>query len=74
MPMKPDFKKLAEFYRAALLENILPFWEKHSIDRSGGGFFTCLAREGKVYDADKFVWLQARQTWLYQVPRRSQRY
>lgn len=47
------------------MDDILPFWEKHSIDARGGGYFTCLDREGAVYDTDKFVWLQCRQAWLF---------
>ncbi len=63
--MNSDFSLLAEKYREELLENIIPFWEKHSLDREHGGYFTCLDREGKVYDTDKFVWLQCRQVWTF---------
>jgi N-acylglucosamine 2-epimerase len=55
----------ASIYRKELLDNILPFWEQHSIDQENGGFFTCLDREGKVYDTDKFIWLQGRQVWCF---------
>jgi N-acylglucosamine 2-epimerase len=58
-------KDLAELYRNTLLDNILPFWSQHSIDRQYGGYFTCLDREGNVYDTDKFIWLQNRQVWTY---------
>jgi N-acylglucosamine 2-epimerase len=44
---------------------VIPFWEGHSVDRECGGFFTCLGRDGSVYDTDKFVWLQARQVWTF---------
>ena len=44
---------------------MLPFWEEHSIDGEYGGFFTCLLRDGQVYDTDKFIWLQARQVWTF---------
>ncbi|HEY1793977.1 MAG TPA: AGE family epimerase/isomerase [Opitutaceae bacterium] len=60
-----DFPGLAARYRAALLGDVIPFWEKHSIDRQAGGFFTCLGRDGGVFDGDKFVWLQARQVWTF---------
>lgn len=62
-----DFGGLAEHYRRALLENVIPFWERHSIDDECGGYFTCLDRRGKVFDTDKFVWLQARQVWMFSV-------
>lgn len=51
-------------YKSALLENVIPFWMENSIDPEGG-FFTCLLRDGKVYDTDKFIWLQARQVWTF---------
>ncbi len=60
-----DFQLLANQYRDELLNNILPFWLDNSQDDEFGGYFTCLDREGKVYDTDKFVWLQGRQVWLF---------
>jgi N-acylglucosamine 2-epimerase len=63
--MTGTFRSRAEQYRAALLGDILPFWQQHSLDREHGGYFTCLDRRGEVYDTDKFVWLQARQVWLF---------
>lgn len=51
-------------YRDALLDDVLPFWENHSLDPHGG-YWTCLDRQGNVYDTDKFVWLQARQVWTF---------
>jgi N-acylglucosamine 2-epimerase len=60
-----DFSGSADQYRRALLEDVVPFWERHSIDRECGGFFSCLDRDGAVYDTDKFVWLQARQVWTF---------
>lgn len=63
--MEYDFKALAELYKNALLNDVLSFWEKHSLDWQQGGYFTCLDREGKVYDTDKFIWLQNRQLWTF---------
>ena len=60
-----QFASLAELYKTTLLDNVLPFWSQHSLDREFGGYFTCLDREGKVYDIDKFIWLQNRQVWTY---------
>ena len=60
-----DFKKLASLYREELFDNVLPFWLNNSIDRECGGYFTCLNREGKVFDMDKFIWLQGRQVWMF---------
>ncbi len=63
--MKGSYSELAELYRNTLLNDVIPFWEKHSIDRECGGYFTCLDRDGSVFDTDKFVWLQARQVWMF---------
>ncbi len=60
-----DFKNLAELYKNELLQNIIPFWLDNSQDAAFGGYFTCLDREGKVYDTDKFVWLQGREVWMF---------
>ena len=63
--MAYDFKALAELYKNALLNDVLPFWEKYSVDWEQGGYYTCLDRNGKVYDTDKFIWLQNRQVWTF---------
>ena len=63
--MTYDFQFLANFYQNSLLQDVIPFWEKYSLDREQGGYFTCLDREGTVYDTDKFIWLQNRQVWLF---------
>lgn len=55
----------ARQYRDALLNDVIPFWQRYSMDHEHGGFFTCLDRQGQVYDTDKFVWLQARQVWTF---------
>jgi len=56
-------KEFARKYKQELISNVLPFWEKHSIDKEFGGYFTCLERDGSVFDTDKFMWLQGRQIW-----------
>lgn len=63
--MAADFKALANSYKQALLNDVIPFWQKHSIDSDHGGYFTCLDRDGTVYDTDKFIWLQNRQVWIF---------
>jgi N-acylglucosamine 2-epimerase len=60
-----DLKRVSEQYRNELLNNVIPFWEKYSKDDENGGYFTCLDREGKVYDTDKFIWLQGREVWMF---------
>lgn len=60
-----DFHHLEKLYKNELLENVVPFWLNRSQDTQYGGYFTCLNRQGEVFDTDKFVWLQARQVWLF---------
>lgn len=60
-----DFQKLAGEYKSELLDSVLPFWLEHSQDKQYGGYFTCLERDGSVYDTDKFIWLQGREVWLF---------
>lgn len=60
-----DFQKLATLYKAELLDQVIPFWLDKSQDKEHGGYFTCLERDGQVFDTDKFVWLQARQVWMF---------
>lgn len=59
-----DFKALAQQYRDELLNRVMPFWMENSIDQEMGGFFTCIERDGTVYDTDKFIWLQCREVWM----------
>lgn len=42
----------------------MPFWMEKSIDTEFGGYFTCLERDGEVFDTDKFIWLQGREVWM----------
>ncbi|MEJ7740685.1 MAG: AGE family epimerase/isomerase [Chitinophagaceae bacterium] len=52
-------------YKDELLNNVLTFWLHNSKDAENGGYFTCLTRDGKVYDKDKFMWLQGREVWCF---------
>ena len=63
--MKTDFKKLSLQYKTELLDKVLPFWLENSQDREFGGYFSCLDRDGSVYDTDKFIWLQCREVWMF---------
>lgn len=47
-------------YREDLVENILPFWLQHGLDRKHGGIYTCVDRDGTLMDTTKSVWFQGR--------------
>lgn len=58
-------KSYAATYKNELLTEVIPFWEKYSLDRQYGGYYTCIDQKNEVYDTDKFIWLQARQVWMF---------
>ncbi len=56
---------LADVYRTTLLDDVIPFWLQHGIDRAFGGYLTCLDRDGTVIDTDKSIWFQGRGAWMF---------
>ncbi len=60
-----NFNALRALYQSELLDDVVPFWLSKSQDNEHGGYFTCLDRQGNVFDTDKFIWLQGRQVWLF---------
>lgn len=57
-----DYKKL---YRDELLNSCIPFWVNNCVDKEYGGYFTCLDKDGSVYDTSKFMWMQWRIVWMF---------
>ena len=57
--------KYSGIYLSELVNNIIPFWEKNCPDREFGAYFTCLDRDGSVYDTEKFMWMQWRIVWMF---------
>lgn len=57
--------QLREQYRAALLDDVIPWWETHSIDRECGGFYSLIERDGKPYSDHKYMWTTGRQIWMF---------
>ena len=51
--MSSKLKQLIEQYHNELYDSVIPFWLEKSVDR-----------EGKVFDTDKFIWLQGREVWM----------
>ena len=62
--MQKHLAELIAVYRDGLLEDTLPFWTRHCVDREHGGFLFCLDRDGSVVDTDKGVWTHGRFIWL----------
>jgi len=60
-----SLNELQSFLRRHLLEDVVPFWMRHAIDRNNGGLFTCISDEGEIQSREKFVWSQARALWTF---------
>ncbi|MCH8496313.1 MAG: AGE family epimerase/isomerase [Balneolales bacterium] len=60
-----NLSNLTDIYSRELFDRVIPFWEKHSVDRVNGGFFNCLDADGALYDTKKYMWLNGRQTWMF---------
>ena len=52
-------------YHADLFDSVLPFWDKHGIDRDHGGILCFLDYDGTCVDSNKFLWFQGRGIWIY---------
>lgn len=55
----------AVFYRDTLLQDVIPFWLRHGVDREQGGYLTALDRDGSLVDSDKSIWFQGRGAWMF---------
>ncbi len=65
MANEQELSALGEMYRRGLLEDVIPFWMRHGLDRQHGGLLTGLDRDGSVIDTDKAIWLQGRAAWTF---------
>src|SRR5690242_9996897 len=59
------FGELAKFYRTHLTDNLMAFWDKHSVDRQHSGYIHKLDRQGNWTGDDKNTWCQGRMTYMY---------
>jgi N-acylglucosamine 2-epimerase len=57
----------ADYARRHVLEQVLPFWRRHSVDTIEGGFMTCLDRRGDVYDTAKPAAMNARMVFAFSI-------
>jgi mannose/cellobiose epimerase-like protein (N-acyl-D-glucosamine 2-epimerase family) len=55
MISKDYTRKLRDHHRSALFDDIVPWWEKHSVDLKNGGYLTRLERDGYAYSEDKDI-------------------
>ena len=62
---KKELQSFIDKYRNLLLDDVMPFWQKHSPDLKHGGFYNYLGRDGKVLFTDKNVRQQGRLVLLF---------
>ncbi len=58
-------ERLQDQFRAALLDDVIPWWVKHSPDYELGGYFSLLERDGQPYAFDKYIWTTGREIWMF---------
>ena len=60
-----SLEKVRDYYKKHLFDDVLHFWEKRVTDNIAGGYFTCFNRKGTLTNADKFIWMQGRNLWMF---------
>ena len=61
---KAKISEMRAFYLGALLDDTIPFWLEHGLDRDYGGLLDFLDRKGQPLSTDKGGWIQGRFTWI----------
>src|SRR6185503_1994226 len=54
-----------QLYRNTLVNDIVPFWMRHGIDKQHGGIGNLLDDQGNVTGTDKYLWSQGRALWTF---------
>jgi len=57
--------ELRRRFHGELFEVMLPFWDKHGVDREFGGVMHGLDYDGARTHSDKLLWFQGRAIWIY---------
>ena len=65
MTQRMSFDELHAFYRNHLLDDVMPFWLTHALDRECGGLNTCINDDGALVSYDKYMWSQWRAVWVF---------
>ena len=63
--LSTNFHDIKAGISSELFENVIPFWYNNSYDEEYGGWFSCLDKNGELFDERKFLWLNGRQLWMY---------
>jgi N-acylglucosamine 2-epimerase len=60
---KSRMQNLSRDFRSALVNDTIPFWLAHAIDKEYGGITNFLDRKGNILCSDKPMWIQGRVGW-----------
>ena len=58
-------ERLRDHYRTSLFDDVVPWWQKHSLDREYGGYYSLLERDGRPWATDKYMWMNGREIWMF---------
>lgn len=61
----PRVRQLHRQYGEALLDDVVPWWLKYSLDPEYGGYYSLLERDGRVWGTDKYMWMNGREAWMF---------
>jgi N-acylglucosamine 2-epimerase len=56
--------EILSFYKKVLLDDVIPFWMRHSVDPQGG-INTCIRDDGTLISRDRWNWSQWRAVWVF---------
>ncbi len=62
--MKQLFNDYYNLYSHLLEDEVMPFWMRHSQDKSGA-INNCLAEDGRLLSRDRYIWSQGRALWTF---------
>ena len=66
MKDKKEFiQRWGELYRKTLLQDVVPFWMKYSLDSKSGAINNCLDDDGTLISEDRYIWSQGRALWTF---------
>lgn len=57
--------ELSAYFYERLVNDTIPFWTRHAVDREYGGYTFYLGRDGELLSPDKPMWTHGRVTWLF---------
>ncbi|MFW5811943.1 MAG: AGE family epimerase/isomerase [Alkalispirochaetaceae bacterium] len=57
-------RQLRRLYEETLLDDVIPWWERHGIDPNGG-INSCIQDDGTLINRDRWNWSQWRAVWVF---------